>query len=125
MLESQKTILIVDHNPDAADTLAILVRVYGHKVSVAYDVASGLALAHQLVPDVILHDIGLPIVSGYEAARQLRGDAKFAKTLLVALTGYDTTADRARAKLAGFDFHIEKPIDFEALKIVFSQSPLH
>ena len=125
MPESQKTILIVDDNPDAADTLAILVRVYGHKVSVAYDVASGLALAHQLLPDFILHDIGLPEVSGYEAARQLRSDGKFAKTLLVALTGYDSTADRAREKKAGFDFHIDKPIDFEALKIILSQPPLN
>jgi len=77
------------------------------------------------VPDVILHDIGLPIISGYEAARQLRSDAKFAKTVLVALTGYDATLDRTRTKMAGFDMHISKPIDFEALKNILSPSFPH
>jgi len=66
MPEALKTILIVDDNHDAADTLAALVRDYGHKVLVAYDTASGLALAHQSVPDIILHDIGLPIINGYK-----------------------------------------------------------
>ena len=125
MSEALKTVLIVDDNHDAADTLAVSIRDYGHKVWVAYDTASGLALAHQWVPDVILHDIGLPIISGYEAARQLRSDAKFAKTVLVALTGYDATLDRTRAKMAGFDMHISKPIDFEALKNILSPSFPH
>jgi CheY-like chemotaxis protein len=125
MPEALKTILIVDDNHDAADTLAALVRDYGHKVLVAYDTASGLALAHQSVPDIILHDIGLPIINGYEAARQLRGDAKFAKTVLIALTGYDATLDRSRAKMAGFDMHISKPIDFEVLKNILSPSFPH
>lgn len=106
MVESLKTILIVDDNRDAADTLAMLVELYGHKVSVAYDVASGLALAHQLMPDVILHDIGFPTLSGHEAARQLRSEAKFAETVLVALTGYDSPSDREHSKKAGFDFHL-------------------
>jgi CheY-like chemotaxis protein len=125
MPEALKTILIVDDNRDAADTLAVLIRDYGHKVLVAYDTASGLTLTHQSVPDVILHDIGLPIISGYEAAWQLRSDAKFAKTVLVALTGYDATLDRARAKMAGFDMHISKPIDFETLKNILSPSFPH
>ena len=122
MSEALKTILIVDDNHDAADTLAVSIRDYGHKVLVAYDTASGLALAHQWVPDVILHDIGLPIISGYEAARQLRSDAKFAKTVLVALTGYDSRPDREHSKKAGFDFHLDKPIDLGALTIALGQS---
>ena len=125
MVESLKTVLVVDDNRDFADTLAMLVGFYGHKVSVAYDVASGLALAHQLMPDVILHDIGFPRLSGHEAARQLRSYAKFAKTVLVALTGYDATLDRTRAKIAGFDMHISKPIDFAALKNILSSSFPH
>jgi CheY-like chemotaxis protein len=125
MVESLKTVLIVDDHRDAADSLAMLVEFYGHKVSVAYDVASGLALAHQLMPDVILHDICFPTLSGYEAARQLRSDAKFAKTVLVALTGYDSPSDREHSKKAGFDFHLDKPIDLGALKIALGQSPLN
>jgi CheY-like chemotaxis protein len=122
MVESLKTVLVVDDNRDFADTLAMLVGFYGHKVSVAYDVASGLALAHQLMPDVILHDIGFPRLSGHEAARQLRSYAKFAKTVLVALTGYDSRSDRAHSKKAGFDFHLDKPIDLGAITIALGQS---
>ena len=125
MADTPTTILIVDDNRDAADTLAFLVRDFGCKVLVAYDTVSGLALASQTIPDVIFHDIGMPTVNGYEAARQLRSDAKFAKTVLVALTGYDATLDRTRAKMAGFDMHISKPIDFEALKKILSPSFPH
>jgi CheY-like chemotaxis protein len=114
--DQSKIVLIVDDNRDAADTLAILVTMAGCKALTAYDSESGIALAHEQVPDIIFHDLGLPIVNGFEAARRLRRNEKFAKTILVAVTGYNATEDRRRAKLAGFDIHLSKPIDFEHLK---------
>src|SRR4051812_6195176 len=111
-----KTVLIVDDNRDAADTLAVLVRIAGHKPTVAYDTQTGFSLAHSVRPDIIIHDIGMPLINGYEAARILRSDKKFANTILIALTAYDATDDRKRARFAGFDFHASKPIDFAELQ---------
>ena len=120
--ELKKTVLIVDDNRDAADTLAVLVRMAGHEAVVAYDSEAALAIAHEKVPDIILHDVGMPIVNGYEAARRLRNNEKFAKTTLVAVTAYDTTEDRKRAMLAGFDIHLSKPLDFEDLMATLRRS---
>lgn len=89
---------------------------------VAYDSEAAFALAHEKVPDVILHDVGMPIVNGYDAARRLRKCKKFAKTILIALTAYDTTEDRKRSTLAGFDIHLSKPLDFEDLKATLCRS---
>ena len=122
MLEkSGRVILVVDDNHDAADTLALLIRMEGHEVMVAYDTQSGIALAHVSVPDLIFHDIGLPIMCGYAAARHFRGDQKFAKTTLVAVTAYNATYDRKCAQIAGFDIHLAKPVDFEVLKEVLAR----
>lgn len=116
-----KTILIVDDNRDAADSLAMLIRNEGYRALIAYDSQTGLELANESSPDIIFHDIGLPNIDGYMAARQLRSDAKFAKTILVALTAYDSTPDRKRASMAGFNLHMSKPMDFEALKLVLNR----
>jgi CheY-like chemotaxis protein len=121
----KKIILVVDDNHDFADSLATLIKAYGCKVMVAYDAASGIALAYESVPDVIFHDIGLPAMSGYDAARHFRSHQRFAKTILVAVTAYDATYDRKCAQMAGFDFHLSKPIDFEDLKEVLSRSRPH
>ena len=95
-------VLVVDDNRDVADSLMMMVKIEGHEVFVAYDTAAGLRLAAEVVPDLIFHDIGLPNMSGYEAARRLRQDQRLQKTLLIAYTGYGTELDR-RAKEAGFD----------------------
>jgi CheY-like chemotaxis protein len=123
--KSKKITLVVDDNRDAADSLAILIGMYGCEVMVAYDSVSGFALARESVPDIIFHDIGLPIINGYDAARHFRSDQKFSKTILVAVTAYDTNSDRKRAKMAGFDIHLSKPIDFEVLKEVLGRSRSH
>jgi CheY-like chemotaxis protein len=109
-------VLIVDDNRDAADSLAILIQGDGHQVAVAYDSETGLELAREVLPKIIFHDIGLPVVDGYAAARKLRQDPRFAKTTLVALTAYDSAPDRDRSLAVGFDFHMVKPIHFEDLK---------
>ena len=117
-----KTVLIVDDNRDAADTLAMLIKHEGHRVETAYDSEVGLTLARQIKPDVIFHDIGMPIIDGYAAARTLRKDPTFEKTVLVALTAYDATQDRKRASLAGFDLHLTKTLDFDDVILALGQT---
>src|SRR3954464_4199001 len=108
----KKKVLIVEDNRDAAETLATLIELKGHKAFVAYDAESGLELAHEAVPDLIVHDVNLPGMSGYQAIRYLRADPNLEATEFVALTGFATTADREHALSAGFDYHIGKPMDF-------------
>src|SRR3954466_1670593 len=95
--ERQKTVLIVEDNLDAADSLALLLQLKGHKTIVAHDAETGLEIAHRTVPDIIIHDISLPTMSGYEAVKHLRSDHNLDHTTFVALTGYATCADRERA----------------------------
>lgn len=103
------TILIVDDNRDAADTLAMLIEGEGYRALTAYDASSGFQLAKDVSPDIIFHDIAMPAVDGYMAARKLRSEAQFAKTFLVALTAYNASVDRKQALLAGFDFTSPSP----------------
>jgi CheY-like chemotaxis protein len=123
-IQQKKLVLVVDDDRDAANTLAILLKLAGCEAMVAYDTQSGIALAHERVPDFILHDIGLPIINGYDAARYLRNFAKFGKTTLVAVTAFDGPDYRERTKRAGFDVHVCKPLEFEQLNQVLNPSPL-
>ena len=113
-----KRVLIVDDNRDAADLLAFLVRVAGHNTLISYHSLTGLDLSRQAIPDIIIHDIGMPIQSGYDIAKLLRSDEKFDDTLLVALSAYSSREDRALSAASGFDLHIAKPLDHEELKRV-------
>jgi two-component system CheB/CheR fusion protein len=123
-----RTILIVDDNHDAADTLAMLVRLKGHRAVVAYDAMTGLELAKRLTPDIVVHDIGMPFIDGFEAAQEFRSDPAFENTLLVALTAYDGAAESRRAEQAGFDVYLVKPINGVQLDEVLnsrSRSSIH
>jgi PAS domain S-box-containing protein len=104
-----KLILVIEDNPDAGQTLADVLELNGHRVRVAHDGATGIALARQLKPDVVLCDIGLPDLDGYEVARRLRREEPLRSTHLIAISGYAQPEDRARAKEAGFDQHLAKP----------------
>ena len=104
-----RLVLVVEDNEDAADTLAEIVALGGHRVRIARDGRSGIALARELRPDVVLCDIGLPDVSGLDVARALRADPALRATRLVALSGYAQPEDRRRAAEAGFDAHLAKP----------------
>jgi signal transduction histidine kinase len=106
-----RRVLVVDDNADAADSLALLLRVDGHEVRVAYDGPAALQEAAAFRPEVVLLDIGLPRMDGYEVARRLRGQAELKEALLVAVTGYGQDEDRRRAEEAGFDAHLVKPTD--------------
>jgi PAS domain S-box-containing protein len=102
-------VLVVDDNHDVAASLADLISLFGHDAELAYDGASALAKARAQHPDVILCDIGLPGMSGYEVARALRADTQLASAYIVAVSGYAQPEDLRRAAEAGFDRHLAKP----------------
>jgi PAS domain S-box-containing protein len=105
-----RVVLVIDDNVDAGQSLAEMLELEGHVVHVARDGRSGVALARKLQPDVVLCDIGLPDIDGYEVARTLRRDDALRAIRLVALSGYAQPEDRQRATEAGFDAHVAKPI---------------
>ena len=115
-----RLVLIIEDNVDMGDTLAQVLELNGHRVRVARDGKSGIALALELQPDVIFCDIGLPDMDGYEVARELRKSGRLPSTRLVALSGYAQHEDRNRSKEAGFDAHIAKPPTFEELNKVLA-----
>ena len=112
--QGPRRVLVVDDNLDSADTMAELVRIWGHDVRTAHDGPSALACAQEFRPQVILLDVGLPGMDGYELARRLRA-AGLAGELLVSVTGYGQEEDRRLAQEAGFDHHLTKPVHPEAL----------
>jgi CheY-like chemotaxis protein len=105
-------ILVVDDNHDAADSLAMLLTLNGHETHIEHDGAAAVAAAVTFHPDVVLMDIGLPGLNGYEAARQMRAQHTGPnRPVLVAVTGWGQSEDRQRSKAAGFDAHVVKPMD--------------
>jgi len=112
---SGRVVLIVEDNRDAAESLKDLLEISGHLVTIAFDGRSGLALAHELKPEVILCDLGLPDIDGYQLARTLRTETSFGETLLIAITGYADQEHEKRALDAGFDAHLPKPPPIEVL----------
>jgi signal transduction histidine kinase/CheY-like chemotaxis protein len=115
-------IQIVDDNVDAAATLATLLELRGHSVSVEHDGRGALRRARLERPQVLLLDIGLPDMSGYELARQIRALPDTAGAVLVALTGYGQGSDRREAELAGFDHHLVKPASMEQVEEILAQA---
>jgi two-component system CheB/CheR fusion protein len=115
-------ILVVEDNVDAAETLAALLELLGHEVHVAHDGYAALELAHAKEPRVLLVDIGLPGMDGYEVARRARKDPRLQGAILFALTGYGRDDDRKTALAAGFDGHLVKPVTVEALEEIVAQS---
>jgi len=111
-----RRLLIVDDNVDAADSLALLLTAQGHEVAVAYRPSEALARAEALRPEVALLDIGLPEMDGYELARRLRAMPQLQGMRLYALTGYGQAEDQLRSRAAGFDGHLIKPVDLQALE---------
>lgn len=121
-----RRILVVDDNLDAAEGLAMLLSLRGHDVATAYDGQHAIEQARKLQPDVVLLDIGLPRLDGFEVARRLREEHTSRPMLLVALTGYGQERDRVRAREAGFDHHLLKPVRLEMLEgLLAVVSPPH
>jgi PAS domain S-box-containing protein len=108
-------ILVVDDNRDAADTLGLLLEADGADVRVVYDGRSALSMAESFLPSSVLLDIGMPGMDGYEVARRLRQDERFASLRIVALTGWGQDADRRQTRNRGFTHHLTKPVSLEEL----------
>ncbi len=115
-------VLVVDDNVDAALTLAMLLEMDGHAVTVEHRSQDALARARAAPPEVCLLDIGLPDMDGKELARRLRADPATAGVMLVAVTGYGQDSDRDSALAAGFDHYLVKPIDTDALQAILAQA---
>ena len=114
-------VLVVEDNRDAADSLRVLLELFGYTVEVAYTGTAGKTAAEAFAPDVILCDIGLPGLDGYRLARELRENPATARARLIALTGYGTDEDRRKSKEAGFEAHLTKPADPAALRALLSR----
>jgi PAS domain S-box-containing protein len=111
-----RKVLIVEDNVDAAETLLELLEIWGHEVRLAHSGPDGLDAAREFLPDVILLDIGLPGMNGFEVARRLRSESALGTPCLVAITGYGQDTDREKAREAGFDYHLTKPVDPQRLQ---------
>lgn len=108
---SSLRVLVVDDNVDAAHTLAILVQLAGHDVRIAYDGPPALTMAQAFQPQVVLLDLNLPAMDGYEVARKLRARPETHEAVLAAVSGWGQPEDKRRSKDAGFDRHFVKPVD--------------
>ena len=113
---STRRVLVVDDNRDAADGLALFLEIAGHEVAVAYNGSDALSVADRIRPQLLLLDIGMPGMNGYELARRIRDRPWSARCVLVAITGWGQEEDKRRAEQAGFDRHMTKPIDPAAIQ---------
>jgi PAS domain S-box-containing protein len=111
-------VLVVDDNVDSADSMALLLSLDGHETRTAFDGPGALAAAAEFLPQAVLLDIGLPGMDGYEVARRMRELPGLRNVLMIAITGYGQEDDRARSKAAGFDHHLVKPVDPDALSLL-------
>ncbi|MEO6193434.1 MAG: PAS domain S-box protein [Thermoanaerobaculia bacterium] len=118
-----RRVLVVDDNRDATETLELLLQLWGHEVQSALNGPEALALAVEFRPEIILLDIGLPGMSGYEVARQLRQLPGFRDVFIVAVTGYGQESDRLHSQEAGFGHHLVKPVQPEVLQELIAAAP--
>jgi CheY-like chemotaxis protein len=116
-----KRVLVVDDNRDGAELLEEVFRALGHTTRLAYDGEGALELAHAFRPQIAFLDIGLPLMDGYQLARRLRSAPGLEEVRLVAVTGFGQEADRDRAREAGFDEHLVKPVEIEELRVLLDR----
>lgn len=114
-------LLLAEDNQDTAQMMALLLRNLGHEVEVVHDGAAALQAVQVTKPDAVLMDIGLPVLNGYEVAERLRQHPELHDTCLLAVTGYGRPEDCDRSKLAGFDHHFAKPVNFPKLQALLSE----
>jgi signal transduction histidine kinase/DNA-binding response OmpR family regulator len=120
---ASRRVMVVEDNPDIAETTATMLTLFGHTVCLARDGWQALARAEAFAPEVVLLDIGLPQMDGYEVARRLRQLPQIRQARLVALTGYGQPSDRQRGRDAGFDEHLLKPVDPALLGELIARAP--
>jgi CheY-like chemotaxis protein len=114
-------LLVVDDNQDAADSLAMLLKLQGHEVRVAFSGVAALEMTKTYTPDVVFMDIGMPGMDGYEAARRMREQPGLRRVVMAALTGWGQQEDRRRTAEAGFNYHLVKPPDPGAVEGVLAE----
>jgi CheY-like chemotaxis protein len=114
--ENPLRVLVVDDNVDAAESLRMVLAMMGHQVHTRYSGADALKASTEHQPDVILLDIGLPGLTGFQVAEQVRGTPGMEGIALVAITGYGQQEDHQKSKQAGFDYHLVKPVDPQQLQ---------
>jgi two-component system OmpR family response regulator len=119
--QSRLRVLIVEDDADTADSMAILLRLYTYDVQVACDGATALRTVLEKQPDVVLLDIGLPKLDGWELAKQLRSQITGKRPLLIAISGYGMQSDQKRSQEAGIDLHLVKPVEPEMLQQVLQR----
>ena len=118
-----RRVLVIEDNADAAESLRDAIVMLGHDAQIALDGSAGLAAARARRPEVIVCDIGLPGMDGYQVAREIRADPELQRVTLIALTGYAQPEDMSRARAAGFDAHLAKPPSLDALGSLLQASP--
>ncbi len=118
----EQRIVVADDNVDSAESLAALLTLSGHSVFVAHDGAAALRLTRALRPTLVVLDLGMPVMDGYEAARQIRTDAGGAEPVLVALSGFGQAGDRERSRQVGFDLHLIKPVNPSEIESLLAQA---
>jgi two-component system OmpR family response regulator len=114
-------VLVVEDYPDAATSTALLLKLFGHEVDVAGDGPTALRAAAAFPPDVVLLDIGLPGMDGYEVARRLGGQPMARRPFFIAISGHRQPADRRREVEAGIDMHLLKPVDPDQLRLLLQR----
>ena len=115
-------ILIVEDDRDTAESMARLLKIFGHEVDIAREGCEAITLATRQKPDFVLLDIGLPGMDGYQVARTLKQDSTCKETVIIAVTGYGQSDDRDRSRLVGIDHHLVKPIDHGVLLAILADS---
>ncbi|MFT4171952.1 MAG: response regulator [Rhodocyclaceae bacterium] len=110
-----KRVLLVDDNPDAVESLALLLDMFGFDVRTATTGTAGLTMGRDFRPDVVLLDIAMPTIDGYETCRQMRATEWGAPIRIIAMTGWSQDSDRQRSREAGFSAHLVKPVEPDAL----------
>jgi PAS domain S-box-containing protein len=116
-------VLLVDDNVDAAASLSLLLQLGGHSTRVAHNGPEALRIAGEFLPDIVLLDLGLPGLNGYEVARAIRALPQLGRPFLAAVTGWGAPEDRERSKAAGFDEHLTKPVDISMIELLLSTLP--
>ena len=121
----KRRLLVVDDNKDAAESMSMLLEMWGHEVAFAFDGPSALETAEQWQPEAVFLDIGLPGMDGYEVAERLRELPHAKDAVLIAITGYGQDDDRLRSVRAGIDHHLVKPVAPDALRSLIDSLQLH
>ncbi len=117
-----RRVLVVDDNTDNAELLKILLEEEGHETFMAHDGVEGLAAAERLRPDVVLMDLGLPRIDGFDACRRIREQPWGKRILMIAITGWGQDVDRRKSQEAGFDHHLVKPVEASDISALMSGS---